>query len=306
MPKPKLIEFTNTNGVKLPGLLYEPPKKTGTVLINLHGNGSSSVFYSVKRSNIFGEYLNRIGISFFTFNNMGAHYIKKLEKLTNKEWEKVRLGTAYEIIKDCIFDIDGAVEFLRKQGFKKFYLMGHSTGANKIAVFNYYRPKNPFSKYILTGGGDDTGIFYISMGNKKFHLALKKCKEAIRKNKGDKLIPKYLTDYIISYKSFYDTINPDGDYNTFPFNEVLNNLKLSKKRLFREFKSIKIPTLVIYGSEDEYCHGNVKKCVKILQNEVSDRKQFTFQIIEDADHSFPGKEEELAHLVCNWLKNSSS
>lgn len=301
MSKLKLIEFLNTEGIHLPGLLYEPTKKTKKVLINLHGNGSASVFYSVERSNTFGKYLNKAGISFLTFNNVGAHYIKKLKKTVGEEEEDIKLGTAYELIKDCIKDIDGAVKYLRNLGYSEFYLMGHSTGANKICVYNYYKPKNVFSKYILVSGGDDTGIFYKFMGKKKFNFALKKCRKFIDEGRGEKLIPKYLMDYIISYKSFYDTINPDGDYNIFPFNEVMNSLELSKKKLFREIKSIKIPTIVIYGENDEYCYGNVSKCLDIINEAVGRKGNFNFEIIKDADHSFHGKEKELINAIVAWL-----
>jgi len=301
MSKPTLVEFANTDNIKLPGLLYEPSKKTEKVLINLHGNGSASVFYSVERSNTFGEYLNRAGISFFTFNNIGAHYIKKLKKIEGEEEKDIKLGTAYELIRDCIKDIDGAVKFLKDLGYKEFYLMGHSTGANKICVYNYYKPRSVFSKYLLVSGGDDTGMFYKYMGKKKFNFAIKRCRKYIREGKGDKLIPKYLMDYIISYKSFYDTINPDGDYNIFSFNEVMNNLKLSKKRLFREIKSIKIPTLVMYGENDEYCYGAVSRCVNIVKKIVGKKDNFDFKIIKDTDHGFHSMEIELAKTVVNWL-----
>lgn len=148
----KLIQFESTDNLLLPGLIFEPKNKTDKVAINLHGNGSSSVFYSFERADSFARHLNKKGIAFFTFNNRGAHYIKKL-KINKDGEEEIKIGTAFELIKDCVKDVDGAIEFLEKLGYKEFYLIGHSTGANKICVYNYYKPKNKVSKYVLLGGG---------------------------------------------------------------------------------------------------------------------------------------------------------
>ncbi|MBI2641588.1 hypothetical protein HYW87_03280, partial [Candidatus Roizmanbacteria bacterium] len=84
-------------------------------------------------------------------------------------------------------------------------------------------------------------------------------------------------------------------------NERMNNLKLSRKPLFQECKTINKPTLVVYGENDEYCYGDVAKCVNILKKECPNKKIFTFKIIKGADHGFDGKEKALVHLIVNWL-----
>jgi len=61
------------------------------------------------------------------------------------------------------------------------------------------------------------------------------------------------------------------------------------------------PTLVIYGSEDEYCYGDVPGCVEILKNEAVAGHDAEFRIIPGADHGFHGFERELAREVAAWL-----
>ena len=297
----ELVEFKTSDNLYLPGLLFEPAQKTDRAALFLHGNGSASIFYNVNGVNSMAQELARRGIAYFPFNNRGAHYIHKL--WTEKDGTRTRepYGAAYELIKECLFDIDGALEFLKQRGYREFYLLGSSTGANKICVYNFYKPKNKIAKYVLFSGGDDTGISYQMMGEKNFYGALEKCRYEIKKGHGRKLLPKSLTDYLYSYQSFYDTINPDGDYNVFPFNEYMNHLKLSKKPLFREYKSIKKPTLVVYGGDDEYCYGKVPEIIGILKKECSSKKQFTFEIIEKADHNFNGREADLAKVIAHWL-----
>lgn len=301
MTNTKWVQFESIDKLMLPGMLFEPEEKTKKVAINLHGNGSASVFYNFERTDSFAKELNKQNISFFTFNNRGAHYIKKL-KIDNEEKDEIKIGTVFELIKDCIKDIDGAIEFLKELGYEEFYLLGHSTGANKICVYNFYKPSNEISKYILLGGGDDTGIYYNLIGAKdKFRKYLKSAEEQIAKGNGRKMIPKYIVDSLFSWQSFYDTCNPDGDYNTFPFNEYINGLKLSTKPLFRELKSIAKPTLVVYGENDEYCYGDINRIIDVFKTQISNKDLFDFRVIKSADHGFDGHEEELARFAAQWL-----
>lgn len=268
-------------------------------MIHLHGNGSSSVFYHDDELREFAEVLKKAGISLLTFNNRGAHYIKKLDvEKKDGTSDRKRFGMAYEIIKECVFDIDAAIAFLERKGYREFYLIGHSTGANKICVYNYYKPKNKISKYILAGGGDDTGLYYDELGKDKFMKLLKEAKRKIKQGKGEDIICGLLPNEIFSYQGFYDIANPDGDYNTFPFLEAMNKAKLSTKPLFAYFNSIKKPTFAVYGENDEYQYGDVARVVNILKKQ---RPDFSYKIIKDADHGFTGKQKELAETVVNWL-----
>jgi len=300
MVSPNFIEFTTKDGLSLPGLLYRPISSK-TAIIYLHGNGSASVFYDEKEKRILSEVFAKKNISLLTFNNRGAHIIKKINvRNKNNDVERVKFGMAYEQIKDCILDIDGAIEFLKSEGFKEFYLMGLSTGANKICVYNYYKKQNEISKNILLGGGDDVGIYFDLLGSRKFHSLLRKAKGKMKEDKGDQLITdlELFPESIFSYKAFYDLANPDGDYNCFPYYEVINKLKLSKKPLFRYFKSINKPTLVIYGEKDEYAWGDIRRVIEILKGYKS---EFQYVTIENADHGFTGFKKELAEVIVNWI-----
>lgn len=311
----KLTQFETTDNITLPGLLYEPEEKTKKALIWLHGCGSTSVFYSSDRMNSLGEIFINAGISFFPFNNRGAHTVKSLKRRTpsntslqmgrentEDEYERLKMGTAYEIIKECEYDIEGAINYLETLGYNEFYLAGHSTGANKIAIYNYYKPENRIKKYLLLAGGDDTGIYYNILGKKKFKKLLKKSESMIKKDKGEELIPnKLIGDMIYSYKGFYDIANPDGDYNTFPYLEIEEKLKLSSKELFREVKSIKKPVLSIFAESDQYTTVPINKVVNILLRQIDDNHTVT--TIPEADHSFNGLERELGEMIVGFIEN---
>lgn len=296
--KPKFVDFETSDGLTLPGLLYEA-KGSRKVTIYLHGNGSSSVFYNEKEHRVLPEALNEKGISFLKFNNRGANIIKKLNiRKKGSKVERKPFGMAHEKIKDCVLDIDGVVKFLQKLGYKEFYLSGASTGANKICVYDHYKPKNVFKKYILICGGDDTGIYYSALGKRKFFKLLNEAKTKIKKGLGKELIKDILSTEVFSYQGFYDIANPDGDYNIFPFSEAFGGVKISKKPLFRYFKSISKPSIVIYGEKDEYAWGNIEGVIETLKKYQPD---FEYRVIDGADHGFKGKQKELANIIANWL-----
>lgn len=302
--KLELVSFETTDRLTLPGLLYTPSRGSRAAAIWLHGNGGSSVFYSTERMNVLGEELTRKGIAFFAFNNRGAETEKSLKRRHRGGSERVQLGFAHEAIRDCVHDIDGAILALRERGFRTFYLLGHSTGANKICLYDHRKRKNPVAAYALLGPGDDVGIYYDQLGPKRFAAALERARSMVARGKGAVIAPRSVAPLPISWASLLDTIDPDGDYNVFPFLEVLRGLELSgEKRLFSEYRHIKRPTLALFGEHDEFCFGDVPGCVRIMETFAPANVRVDVGLIAETGHSFHGKERELGRRIASWLRN---
>jgi pimeloyl-ACP methyl ester carboxylesterase len=291
-PLCRVVRFEATDGVALAGALYEPKRATDRAAIYLHGTGGSSVFES-KRTNRLAEIFTSGGVAWFPFNNRGAHIMRRMGDTMG--------GMAYERIRDCVFDLDGAIAELRRRGYRDITLIGHSTGANKVAVYDFYKERVAAKRYILLAGGDDTGMIYDRLGARRFTAALAKAREMIRARRGSELVPPSLSDLPMSWTSFYDMANPDGDYNVFPFLEAMRNLRLSRKPRFRHVRGIRKPTLVLYGENDEYCYGDVPRCVAILDEALGPKPNMELAIMKDADHGFGGREEELGTMLVQWI-----
>ena len=291
-PLGRLIRFDATDGAPLAGLLFEPRRSTTRALIFLHGTGGSSVFES-KRTNPLALALAREGIAYFPFNNRGSHVIRRLGRTFG--------GYTYEKIRECVFDIDGAVRELWSRGYRDITLAGHSTGANKIAVYDSLKPRNRVKRYVLLGGGDDTGMLYEQLGPRRFHAALEKARTMIRERRGFELVPSALSSLPMSWRSFSDMANPNGDYNVFPFLEVMKGVRLSKRPRFRHVRGIRKPALFLYGENDEYLYGDARRCVAILAEALGPRPNAEIAVMADADHGFGGREGELAELIVRWM-----
>ena len=299
-PEPlcRLIRFSATDGLDLTGLLYEPKRQTKRAVVFLHGTGGASIF-GMRRTNLLAAEFVRRGFAWFPFNNRGAGLIARLRKRD----KSVPGGAAHERIRECVADIDGVAGELRRRGYRELFLVGHSTGANKIAVYDHYKPRNPFRRYVFLGGGDDTGLAYDKFGAARFRRTLEKAREMIRARRGREIVPPRLTDVLelgpLSWISLYDLLNPDGDYNVFPFLEAMRGVRLSRRPRFRHLRGVRKPSLALWGEHDEFCYDDVPGCVSVLSQVVG--ANFELGIVADTEHGFGGKEGELGSLIAEWL-----
>ena len=287
-PACRLVRFEAADDVGLAGLLYEPARATKRAIIWLHGLGAS-VFES-RRTNLLAQIFIDRGIAFFPFNNRGSGLVRRAGSSLG--------GASFERIRDCVADIDGAIRELWRRGYRDLTLAGHSTGANKIAVYDHYKPRNRVKRYVLLAGGDDTGLLHEQLGKRRFESMLIKSRAMIKARRGDELAPRAVSAMMMSWRSLYDVANPNGDYNVFPFMEAMRGVKLSR-RPFRFIRAIRRPSLYIYGDRDEFCFGDAPRCVSILSEQVNDRAELI--VMRDADHGFSGREEELGTLIAEWI-----
>jgi pimeloyl-ACP methyl ester carboxylesterase len=289
-PLCRLVRFEATDGVSLSGVLYEPERASKRAVIWLHGCGGS-VFES-RRTNLLAEVFVGWRVAFFPFNNRGSGVVRRVGNDLG--------GAAFERIRDCVADIDGAIRELWRRGYRDITLAGHSTGANKIAVYDHYKPRNRAKRYVLLAGGDDTGDLYKKLGSRRFNALLTKAKAMIKAHRSGELASR-IGPTMMSWRSFYDVANPNGDYNVFPFYEIMSGVKLSR-RPFRYIRAIRKPSVYLYGDGDEYCFGDVQRCVAILSEYINDRAEIV--VMRDADHGFSGREEELGRLIGEWIASA--
>jgi pimeloyl-ACP methyl ester carboxylesterase len=286
-PRGRLVRFDAADGVALAGLLFEPERSTPRAAIWLHGTGGASVFES-RRTNLLAPQFTARGIAFFPFNNRGAHIIRRAGRRLG--------GSAFERIRDCALDVDAAVRELRRRGYRELFLLGHSTGANKVAVYDSLRPRNRIKKYVLLAGGDDTGLLVDQLGLRRYRAALALAKTLRR---SDEFIPRALSELPMSWRAWYDVANPDGDYNVFPFREAIVGPRQSRRPLFRHVRRIRKPALYVYGDRDEYLPPDAQTCAAVLAAHLPPRSELV--VLEDADHGFAGREEEVGRVVGEWL-----
>lgn len=303
----ELVDFLSRDKLRLPGLLYSPSTRSKKVAIWLHGMGDNGIFYNPLRLNALGKSLNEKNISLLAFNNRGAHNSKLLhiENETLPEDDRIfQGGTNFDKIADCLLDIDGALDYLEKSGYDEFYLMGHSTGANKVCAYHSLKKNSPFRKYVLASPGDDVGLYYTDLGKQKFWKALNYAKSKVKSGQHMDVMRESSGLYPLSTQSTANFLDPEGDNNSFPFFEATTE-RIGRKPLFCEYRTIDIPTLVVLGEQDRYLDiaKGANNALKILKDFMPKniRKVSTFKILSGSDHGFHGNETEFAETISLWI-----
>ena len=123
----RLCTFKTDDNERLHGLLFTPStRQTNLALLFVHGVAMN--FYLPPLS-VFGQELAARGFNSFVINTRGHDWISRAGNLTKFG------GSAYELLENCLPDLDAALEFLRKQGYRRFVLVGHSLGAIKSIIY---------------------------------------------------------------------------------------------------------------------------------------------------------------------------
>ena len=129
----QLCTFKTADNERLHGLLFTPPnEQSDLALLFVHGVAMN--FYLPPLA-IFGQELAQRRYHCFVINTRGHDWIARVGNLTKFG------GSAYENLDDCLFDFDGALDYLHKQGYRRFVLVGHSLGAIKSIIYQGTRQR---------------------------------------------------------------------------------------------------------------------------------------------------------------------
>ncbi len=123
----RLLSFKTNDNETLHGLLFTPrERKSEVALLLVHGVAMN--FYLPPLAT-FGQALAERGHHCFVINTRGHDWINRAGDLTDF------CGATYEKFEDSAQDLDGALECLSQQGYKRFILIGHSLGCIKSLLY---------------------------------------------------------------------------------------------------------------------------------------------------------------------------
>lgn len=281
------IEFINDayteDGLRLPMVHFNSSKKDICVIF-IHGMCQTILdnFFAT----VCGNLLIKNDIGFLYEHNRG-HSIEN--DILMKDGSYKRCGCMYEIFEDCVLDIDLAINKARELGYKRFILMGHSYGCNKL-IYYYYKKKSDILGMILASAPDMVGLHLLRQ--KDYEELIVEAKKNIDNNVPKKLISNIVEDYMyMSSKTYYNWFNKSSNLDNLPVMGNSDN--------WYQFESINVPILTFSGSEetDNYLH------LDLLKEKAKSCADFEYKIIDNTNHFYIGKENEISDLVLNWIKN---
>lgn len=266
--------------------------KTGIVFVHgLGGNAFSHHDYLEKLAN-----RNTAVLYFSNRGHDTVAGVKRLKPSARKGYVYENAGVAHEVFTDCADDLQGAVDLLRKHGAKRVYLVGHSTGCQKIAYYLSRPGKQariasqikgavllcPISDYSSATHEDERK-------RRKAEIAARKL---VRRGKPHDLLPLNLWRGLIDAQRFLSLYTPDSKEEIFTYAQP--------KKIPRALRKVKIPLLVIFAGGDEYRDRPTEEIAAWFRKNLRSLRA-AIEIIPGASHSFHGKEATLAKSISRWL-----
>lgn len=282
------LRITTEDKLILQGILYLPDTKTQRAYLHIHGMGGN--FYENRFLDIMAEELTHDGYSFMSINTRGHDIIADFPVAGSEEKYK-RVGNAYEKFGECLLDIKPAIDYLEKEGYSEIILCGHSLGAVKVVYYMAKTQDQRIKKLILMSPPDMVGL----AEKESYHQGiLEQAKKMILEGHGDELLPIKIWDwYHLSANTYVDLNSRD-----YPV-DIFNTYDKSRPSLLRE---VRILTLAFLGGRDDAAILPLKEALEIIKNKAVNAPRFDIDIVEDAPHSYFGKEKEMTKKITDWLK----
>ncbi len=293
----ELINFMATDGVNLEGILYKASSNISEkIILSVHGM-TSNCFKN--RDIEIAKKANEKGIDYFAFNNRGSEIVKYIEKETEGQPAKELAGTAYEDVLEGYEDIVGAIIKLKKLGYKNIYLQGHSLGCTKI-VYTYNELINNDETEILE---NIKGVILLSLVDipmalkvylrDNFKQYLDYAEKLERENKICEMMPRESFIHPISVKSFlrYARDNKDIDFANYGKDNELEKLN-----------NIQVPLFMRWGNDNEMIIQQADELSTMVNNIITNENK-NIDYIDGANHSYTGKEKELAEQIVEFVLN---
>lgn len=264
----ELVTFASGRRARLDGFLRVARGGGRTLGVFVHGMGSN--FYRSDMKKAILDAFPAAGLSVLSFNTRGAGQ-----------------GTADERFGDCLADLDAALRFGREAGFRRFVLLGHSTGCQKIVHFQARRSPRDVTGLVLLAPADDTAICRRDLGP-RYSRVVARAKALARTGRGRERIA--------------------GLHEPFSARRFLSLAERTRAEAavfdyagpMREFRSIHIPMLALFGAREEYAVIPVGRMLDRLR-ELHPPGRIRTEIVPGADHGFHGREKPTAARITDWI-----
>ena len=275
--------YTKDN-MRLPMVHFNTNEKDICVIF-VHGMCQTIIdnYFAIVCGNLLSE--NKIG---FLYAHYRGYSIEN--DILMKDGTYTRCGCMYEIFEDCVLDIDLAIEKAKELGYKRIILMGHSYGCNKL-IYYYYKKRPEILGVILSSAPDMVGLQLLRQ--KDYSILIKEAKENIDNGDSTKLLSNLVEDYMyMSSQTYYNWFNKNSNLDNLPVMGNSNN--------WYQFESIDVPILTFSGSleTDNYLH------LDLLKDKAKNCNNFECKIIENANHFYHNKEDEISLLILNWINKN--
>ncbi len=287
-----IVEIVTPKKILLNGIWFGPsiakatkgkPGKPKRAYVWVHGLGSSMF----SKLGIMEKLVAR-DAAVLAFNNRGHDGIARISR-TDRTKKSLRGGSAHEVFTDCVDDIQGAINFAKKQGAKEIILVGHSTGCQKSVYWASKRGKGVRGIVLLAPISDYAAEVHLR-GKAAIVRATSLARALVGRGKKHSLLPDGVWHETLDAQRFLSLYSGTGPEEIFPYWSPMVSP--------RTLRSIKLPTLVLIAESDEYADRPAQEIAEWFARHKKKGDQVS--IVAGVEHGFRGAEQIAADRIRNF------
>ena len=275
-----LVRIQTRDGVALDGVMVEPKRRRASALVWVHGLGS--VFSSGQPLiRELSARLTAAGIGYFKFNTRGHDVVAGRGAHL--------AGAAFERFPQSIEDLRAVIAFVRRRGFRRVILAGHSTGANKVLHYVARTRDRRVAALALLGPISDIAGETRRIGGRELRRRVAAAERLARRDPLA-LVPRAWGFW--SARRYVSLFKPGQAEDVFQYYRA--------NARWTALRSVRLPIAAIVGSRDEYLDRRAEALIDAFRQNASRSRSFTGEIVAGAGHSFVGHERQLADVIVRW------
>lgn len=290
----KIIETKTSDGITFNGLFSEPTSKSKKIIIHIHGMAGSVLLE--KYYPIMHEQYPQSGFAFLVGENRGTGTMT--EFVSDDTSGFILAGNALEKFEDCIYDIQGWIDYALSLGYEEIWLQSHSLGTSKVAYYMDKVKLTNIAGLIFLSPADMIGLVHDALGQKDHDILLPEANKLVSEEKGNQLLTNKL--WGAEYLSAGTYLNMfDKNANTAIFNYGDENLG------WRVVNDIYVPVIAITGTKDDGIAPvmDPKLAMTKLEQELKNSPRVETVVYEGAEHSFDGFGQKIVEDVLNFISD---
>lgn len=264
-----------TDGAPLDGAWYRPEGEARGAVLLMHGNTMN--FY-VGPPRFLPPVLTGMGLACLAYNRRGHDILSTRSSRTPE-------GAAYQLTREAIEDNRLAARWLAQQGFAAPIVVGHSNGGMLAVRHVADHPDTP-ALVLLSAHMGGRGLVERAsaaglLACDRLQAITEQARQLVARGKGRELMLLPGWWYVITAESFLD-------------------LRSELPDIVALAPSIACPTLFIRGDKEP------ADLYPAESFSAQAKGRCEIAIVDDCDHFYVGREQEVARLVAEWLARTLS
>lgn len=272
----ELVYTRSEDGLPLEGAVIKPGIASSKSFAVVWIHGLTGKFYSATTVQI-GRSLAERGYTFVTGNNRGHDFGVVYRTATG---DRLIQGGGWERFDESPRDVAAWVAFAAELGFHGVALLGHSLGALKVC---YYQAQRQDPRVV--------GLIAASPPLRAGHLdpeVLARAERMVEDGHGEDLLPWSIS------RAGAGTHSAQTYVNRARANVDVYGLETPAPAV----ALIRCPLLAFYGTEEAWV-GDAAD-LEVIRKNASGAARIDTRLFEGADHSYVGKEVDVAAAIAEW------